>query len=106
MKKICYLLLALTLLVLPACKKDELNPQTGDLKIVLSGSFSGIAYALYTEGSRASLVSIPPLREGRFTSSTVLIRDLNQGNYVLSVGGSTKSVQVTAGREREYKFQF
>jgi hypothetical protein len=107
MKNICYLLLAFTLIVLPACKKD---PLTGDLKITLSYNaninFSSYSYSLYTEGSWAASTPVSPLLSGNVTSAgTIVIRDLNPGNYVILINniGIHKQVQVTAGREREFK---
>ncbi|MDO1445952.1 hypothetical protein Q0590_06795 [Rhodocytophaga aerolata] len=103
------LLLVSSLLILLSCSKEDVGPQTGDLKIyinVLDATWT-LYYELYTEGSLATRMVVSPLREGEVTvrsSTPFYIRDLNAGNYILSIGGSTRSVQVTGGREREYRF--
>jgi hypothetical protein len=108
MKNILYLLIALTLLILPACKKDSL---TGDLKITFNPNpninYSTYRYSLYTESSWAASTPVAPLLSGSVTAAGIIVvRDLNPGNYVISIDniGLRKQVQITAGREREYKF--
>jgi hypothetical protein len=103
------LLLVFSLFILCACKQEDIGPQTGDLKIFINtlGVSIQLSYELYTEGSLTTRVVVLPLRSGEVTvssSTPFYIRDINAGNYVLLIGGSSRSVQVTAGREREYKF--
>ena len=77
---------------------------TGDLKIVLNSSLLITpSYELYTEASWSATTPVLPLVQGQFTSAnTVVIGDLNPGNYILLIGGVYKQVHVPAGREREY----
>lgn len=102
--------------------QNDSAPSTGGLKItwqtdtVTTGSFR-----LYTEATYTSLndTQIPLLQRGGIkpVSSGVLqfdIDDLNPGNYVIEIGiqrkgisggiGRSSSVQVTAGKHREYDF--
>ncbi len=99
-------LVILGVLPLLSCKED-VTPLTGDLKITVRTSDVAmqLGYSLYTESSLAASVAISPLRSGEINSNIPFhIRDLNPGNYSLSVNGRHNSVQVTAGLEREYKF--
>jgi|GEM_PF-3305111 len=109
------------LLVTTACKKDEVAPTTGELDLTLtySNAYSGVklSYSLYTEGAWAGPNTAGPLRQGTLGTITTLaggrlqggltIRDLNPGNYVVTLlGNSPKSVQVTAGRTNQFTLDF
>lgn len=96
-----YVLFLSLFCLLASCKKDEL---TGSLKIILKGNPpADLTYQLYTEGSWAAASISQPLRTGIFFARTATINDLNPGNYIIMIGGGYFSVQVTAGREREYQ---
>jgi hypothetical protein len=95
--------------MLLSCHREDVAPQTGNLKIFINVlDFTvKLYYELYTEGSLTARMVASPLRSGEVTLRSYTpfyIRDLNAGNYVLSIEGNSRSVQVTAGREREYKF--
>lgn len=84
-----------------SCKKDD--DLTGSLKIRLAGNPpAGVPYQLYTEGAWSASLVAKALRTGSILSGTAIISDLNPGNYIIMVGSNYFSVQVTAGREREY----
>jgi hypothetical protein len=98
---ITYLNVFLFFCLLLSCKKNE--ELTGSLKIFLRGNPQAIVpYQLYTEGAWSAPSAAFALKTGNILSGTIIINDLNPGNYILMVGGSYWSVQVTAGREREY----
>ena len=110
MNKYLFILLLLTSI---SCKKDDVDP-TGSLKITYQYTSTnlgaGPSYQLYTE---ASYLRNDPLQQGTMSFAStgiysVTLTDLNSGNYVISAyGGSSRStrvVQVTAGRERDYSF--
>ncbi len=91
--------------ILNACNTDDAVTLTGNLRVVLKNGIVGNPfYELYTEDSWTALEPVAPLLQGHFTSSTVVIQDLNPGNYIFSIGGFHKQVQVTAGRVREHTF--
>ncbi|UYZ64696.1 hypothetical protein [Hymenobacter weizhouensis] len=102
-----FVLFSLTLL-LGACKKEEAEPQTGNLVISFkfNQSLSQAYYRLYTEQGWASNRPVSPLREGQLgvaapnttTTAKVELNDLNAGNYVFVLGSNQWSVQVTAGK--------
>jgi hypothetical protein len=98
-----YLSLFLFFCLLSSCKEDD--ELTGSLKIFLRGNPPSIVpYQLHTEVAWSVSSIAQPLKTGNILSGTTIINDLNPGNYILTVGGSHWSVQVTAGREREYTF--
>ncbi|GAB3899480.1 hypothetical protein GCM10028803_20690 [Larkinella knui] len=106
LKKKRGLLLFFLIMSLGACKKDEVKA-TGSLQVTLAYPFqpaTSIYYELYSE---TGYKNTPPLRTGTFTtanSNTVTIDNLNPGNYVMVINANLFSLQVTAGRQRAYKF--
>jgi hypothetical protein len=110
--QLAYLLLLCPLL-LGACKKDDVTPQTGNLGLSFKygSDLSGTRYSLYTEqvwaNGRPSATplrdgTIPTIASGATSSTRIEIDDLNAGNYVFTVGSSNAwSVQVTAGKTTE-----
>ncbi|MGI4863683.1 MAG: hypothetical protein ACRYFZ_07135 [Janthinobacterium lividum] len=102
-----------------SCKKDDAAPVVGDLEVTLTypSAYRTLNYAVYTEIGWAGPNTTGPLQQGSMGSSTSIaggryqsglaLRDLNPGNYVLTIGGiSPKSVQVTAGRTNTYTLDF
>ncbi|QHT68650.1 hypothetical protein GXP67_19370 [Rhodocytophaga rosea] len=103
MKRIVtYLYVFLFFCLLSSCKKED--DLTGSLKLKLNGMFvpENVFFQLYTEGSWSVPTVTQPLKTGSFNSGMAIINDLNPGNYIILVGGAYFSVQVTAGRQREY----
>lgn len=92
-----------------ACKQDTVAP-TGGLKITYSlnqpisaASYSISTEALYSKGP--SLTTNGTTQALTPTQYQIVIDDLNPGNYVISFYTFTNTVQVTAGKQREYSFR-
>lgn len=105
--RITVLSAAFVLLAAGGCSKDDPAPTTGGLHIITTGSGR---YALYTENLYRTG---PALQEGMLQSNgtgkaEVTIDDLNPGSYIFQMGPAgnnyNKSVQVTAGKKRDYYF--
>ncbi len=106
-------LLLLGPLLLVACKKNDIAPQTGNLGVSFKygSDLSGTRYSLYTEQVWTSSNRfatplrdgpIPTIASGTTGSTRIEIDELNPGNYVFVVGSSNSwSVQVTAGKTTE-----
>jgi hypothetical protein len=114
--------LAVLLLVLAvavgACKNNDPAPVVGDLELTLlySTAYQNADYYLYTENGWLA-PGVDPLRQNRVgvgtsagngrLQTTLTLRDLNTGNYVITIGRtSPKSVQVTAGRTNKFTLDF
>ncbi|MFC6996485.1 hypothetical protein [Rufibacter roseus] len=105
-------LLLLLCLFLGACKEEQtVTPTTGDLRMTFAvpANQGSISYSLYTEETYTSTTRpVLPLRSGTLSNSAsgkanVLMKDLNAGNYVFTVGSVYAwSVQVVAGKENVY----
>ena len=102
------------------------NPSelTGSLKVSWRiDTLSAVGYRLFTEAAYTSLydtrVSLQEKNDNTFVSSRIaefVFEDLNPGNYVIELfsrqrrgssgsgKGRTVSLQVTAGKQREYSF--
>jgi hypothetical protein len=110
-------LLVLTVAV-GACKNNDPAPVVGDLELTLTypSSYQGTNYYLYTENGWLAN-GVDALRQNRIGAgtdagggrlqTTLTLRDLNTGNYVMTIGRiSPKSVQVTAGRTNKFTLAF
>jgi hypothetical protein len=114
-------LLAAWLLVLAVdaggCKSNDPAPVVGDLELTLTypTASQSSTYYLYTENGWLAN-GVDALRQNRLgvstsagsgrLQSTLTLRDLNMGNYVLTIGRTPKSVQVTAGRTNTFTLDF
>lgn len=102
-------LLVLLLTTFAACsKKADPEPVVGDIELTLTypSNYASLSYYLYTEAGFTSAPRIDPLRVGHLAPS-IIIRDLNPGNYVFTPMGITpQSVQVTAGRTTKYTISY
>jgi hypothetical protein len=99
------------------CKNNDPAPVVGDLELTLTypTAYQNTTYYLYTENGWLAN-GVDPLRQNRLgvstsagsgrLQSTLTLRDLNMGNYVLTIGRTPKSVQVTAGRTNTFTLDF
>lgn len=104
----------LLVISLASCKNDTVSP-TGSLLItvpITAGTSASLpSYTLYTELGYQRGISLQagPTTYFSSTAARLTLTDLNEGNYVIAFASSssgilTRSVQVTAGRQREYTF--
>jgi hypothetical protein len=93
-----------------SCKKESVEPEpTGSLRIVVNRVFQGEVYELYPNDISPFFNQILPLRSGMIPVTTtpfatITLQDLNEGNYVLRIGQTGYSVQVTRGKVRDFSF--
>lgn len=99
MKK--YLILAMfSLFLLAGCEKDDIE-LTGNIELVcVNKQYIGVTYTVYSEAAYFAKSVNSYIVEGKLSSSTS-IKDLNPGNYFISIFGDpfkTIYVQVKAGK--------
>ncbi|GAB3270876.1 hypothetical protein GCM10027347_41830 [Larkinella harenae] len=105
--KAARVLLFLWALSLGACRQNLVEAQTGSVLVSLSYAERPTGDVYYEVYSESGYRQVPPLLTGTLTAANsyqAVFTDLNPGNYVMVINGNPFSLQVTAGRQREYKF--
>ncbi len=99
----------LFILFATSCEKDQFV-QTGELKITINtDDLQGVSYSIYTEAVFISdIATMPAIKTDIISSKTIIIKDLNAGNYYLRLNnGSNRAtfLQVTAGKQRTFEIK-